>query len=210
MDRLYKPGTFELYYGPMKSGKTKVLMDKAEKLSYANNIPYVIIRPSIDTRDGDLTSRSSDKAIPSIYIPEDKPYDILRHAGSNIKVVLIDELQFFGEGIEKVVEALQKEDFHVIGAGLNLNYGGEPIGRMPYLLSLATEPHALTAVCDYPKCDALATRTQLLKNGEPAEYTKGLDIIVDGIQDSLEYQARCLHHLNVAIKDDKESKFVLP
>src|SRR5207244_3972482 len=61
-------------------------------------------------------------------------------------VLGVDEIEFFEPAIVGVVEALARQ-LRVIGAGLDLDFRGEPFGPMPPLAALADEVAVLTATC---------------------------------------------------------------
>ena len=66
----------EICYGPMKSGKSQHLMDRAEQLFHAT-IPFLAFKPKQDTRDGSfIKSRAfKDRQIEAVSI--EKARDIL-------------------------------------------------------------------------------------------------------------------------------------
>lgn len=205
LEEKFRPGFFEIYTGCMNSGKGKKLIIRADGLDYEKNpdtgkrgIPYIIIKPHKDTRSKTLYSRFYPKEKDALYVPDDRPsetFELVRKYRP--KVILFDELNFFedavdGTEIESVVLELINSGHHVIGAGLNQNFRGEPYGRMPYLLSFA-HVHSLYATCDYPSCENLATRTQRLVDGWPALYDEPTDSI-EGAKTNESYQARCVFH----------------
>lgn len=189
-----KPGILEAYFGPMKCGKTKALIDRVEKIDYIDNHSYLFIKPKVDTRDEDVASRSNDGALSIPCQKVAKPEEILKLVNGH-SVVAIDEAQFFDPSIVPVVEALLARGKNVLIAGLNLDYRGEPFGSMPTLMALADEFYALTAICEHPRCSRIASRTQRTINGKPSHYDDPL-IIVEGSTDE-EYGPRCLKHHEV-------------
>ena len=102
-----------------------------------------------------------------------------------IDVVVIEEVQFFDEGIVEICERLANSKKRVICAGLDTDFKGEPFKIMAELLARAEFITKLSAVCS--KCGAPATKTQRLINGEPAKYTD--PIILVGASEC--YEARC-------------------
>ncbi|MBD3249605.1 thymidine kinase [Candidatus Woesearchaeota archaeon] len=192
-NNLIVPGYFEIYCGPMKSGKTKMLMDRVEKLNYMNNCNFIFINPSANTRDEKIRSRCFSKDYDCIIIDKNRPADILNQVNKDTDLVAIEEAQFFEDNIGRVVEELIRQEKNVIAAGLDLNFRGEPFHPMPYLLSIADEINKLTAVCDYEGCSSLATRTQKLIKGIPAHYDSEEEYI-GGSNSDLSYQARCIKH----------------
>jgi len=195
-----KPGTFELYCGPMFSGKSMQLIHRIDQLKHMSNSNYLCFKPGTDTRSTDITSKFPSLSIPCLQISEKNSQELLEHVTSKIDLVGIDEIQFFSKGIEDVIIELQKKNINVVGAGLDLDFRGEPFGRMPQLLSIADEVHKLKAGCQYeskftpqqPFCSNQGTRTQKLINGEPAPYHSPLVQIEN--EEGITYQCRCLDH----------------
>ena len=104
-------------------------------------------------------------------------------------MVAIDEAQFFGDEILKVVKELVDQGIRVIVGGLDMDFRGVPFGLMPMLLSQAEIVDKLHAICMV--CGEEATRTQRLVDGEPAYYDD--PIIIVGASEM--YEARCrIHH----------------
>lgn len=196
MSNFIEEGAFTLYYGPMKSGKTKSLIDHMDFLTYTDGIEYSFFKPSSDDRDEAIVSRFSEKSYEPIVIDAKNPKLILNHINGQ-KIVAIDEIQFFGLGIVQVVEELQRRGIHVVASGLNLDFKGDVFTHMGSLLGMCTDPRYLTAVCEHDGCNHKATRTQRLVNGEPASRTAPQELI-EGSEDEIEYQARCLKHHIVA------------
>ncbi|MFN2282593.1 MAG: thymidine kinase, partial [Anaerolineales bacterium] len=112
-----------------------------------------------------------------------------------VTVVAIDEAQFFGEEIIRVVQDLVDRGIRVIVAGLDMDFRGVPFGQMPQLLALAEIVDKLHAICMV--CGEEATRTQRLVDGEPAYYDD--PIIIVGASEM--YEARCRIHHQVPKKD---------
>jgi thymidine kinase len=78
-------------------------------------------------------------------------------------VVGIDEVQFFGNEVVAVCEALAQRGLRVICAGLDLDFRGQPFEPMPELLARAefiTKELALCVVCGNP-----ASRSQRIVSG---------------------------------------------
>lgn len=176
----------------MKSGKTAGLIEHIDFLQYTTDIKYNLFKPKLDDRNKEIKSRKFEKTYKATIIETEKPELILNHITSE-KIIAIDEIQFFKKGIAEVIEEIIKRDIQVIASGLNLDFRGEVYGEMGKLLSIATHPKILTAVCEYDQCNSKASRTQRLINGKPAPRDAKQNII-EGSNSIIEYQARCLHH----------------
>ncbi len=203
------PGRLEVYTGPMKSGKTRQLLLRVDKLPYMNGCDFIFMKPDIDTREPVIKSRFGKLTYDVTYIPHDNPYKILEAVNPEHKLIGLEEAQFFSKGIEDVVEELIERDVNVLVSGLDLDFRGEPFGSMPYLMSIADKVHKFTAVCEYDGCDSPATRTQRLVNGEPARYDEPLvkigDEEIQGAKNE-SYEARCLPHHFVPGREEARHK----
>jgi len=195
--RVFNPGFLEVYYGPMKSGKTRALLNRLDSLSYLSNCPLVIVKPQSDSRDRDVRSRFGEVHLPCETVPAHDPRRILDLV-TDSRVLAIDEAQFFaaGCGLLKVVRECQLRGMNVLASGLNLDFRGEPFGEMPLLINQADVAYPLHAICDYPGCNNAAFYTQRLIDGEPAPYDEPI-VSVEGAQANESYEVRCLWHHKV-------------
>ncbi len=171
-----KKGWIEVISGCMFSGKTEELIRRLKRVQIARQ-EAEIFKPAIDVRyhPEDIVSHDASKVRST---PVDSSYNILLMA-TDVKVVGIDEAQFFDHGIVEVVETLALNGTRVIVAGLDMDYLGKPFGPMPALLARAeyiTKLHAICVVC-----------------GEIANYsyriTKNDDQVLLGEKDM--YEPRC-------------------
>ncbi|MBM3247326.1 thymidine kinase [Candidatus Pacearchaeota archaeon] len=187
----FKPGQFELFCGPMYSGKTEALAYRLRPVLHLPNINFAFFRPAIDNRP--------DRTCPfeTTFIEEVSPekiLDLLHIRGLDNLVVGIDEIEFFSPRIIRVVEELLRNQVNVIAGGLDLDFRGEFFGPMGQLISMADYVHKCRqAVCKYNDCGRTATRTQRLINGNPAHYTSPI-ISVEGSKTTETYEPRCIEH----------------
>lgn len=173
-------GIIEVVCGPMFSGKTEELIRRVKRVQIAKQ-RVQIFKPAIDVRyDETKVVSHSSQAIESQ--PVEKSTDILINLKDTTRVIAIDEIQFFDEGIVDVVEKLANRGYRVICAGLDLDFRGVPFGPMPMLLAIADNVQKIQAVCTV--CGAPATRSQRLSD------TK--DTVLLGESDA--YDARCRAH----------------
>ena len=182
-------GWVEVICGSMFSGKSEELIRRVKRAQFAKQ-KIAVFKPKID-------NRYSDKAVVShngasfIAKPISHSIEILHHVEAEIDVVAIDEVQFFDEGIVRVVQQLADSGYRVITAGLDQDFRGEPFGPMPTLLSIAEQITKLQAVCTV--CGSPASRTQRLIDGQPASYFD--PVILVGASEA--YEPRCRHHHEV-------------
>ena len=169
-------GWIEVIVGSMYSGKTEELIRRLRRAQIARQ-RVEIFKPVIDDRYAkDHIVSHSEVRIPSRAVKEAK--DILRYA-HEAQVIGIDEGQFLGEGLVKVVERLARRGKRVIVAGLDQDYAGRPFEPMPQLLAIAeyiTKTLAICVVCGSP-----ANRTYRKKKRAGRVVVGGADL----------YEARC-------------------
>ena len=180
-------GRLEVIAGPMFCGKTDELLRRLRRAIIAKQ-EIQVFKPGFDIRYGSekITSHAGNEyeAYPVEHISE-VPALLL----NDVTVVAIDEAQFFGEEIVRVVQDLVDRGIRVIVAGLDMDFRGVPFGQMPQLLALAEVVDKLHAICMV--CGEQATRTQRLVDGEPAYFED--PIIIVGASEM--YEARCrIHH----------------
>jgi thymidine kinase len=181
--------------GSMKSGKTDLLIIRAERLQIAKK-NIIVFKPSIDNRwdENCIVTRFNNKCFPAT--PVKNPAEIIEHvvkqleSGIAIDEVLIDEVQLFDSNIVEVIQILLDLDIPVTYAGLATDFRGEPFGSMPTLLAISDSIKKPTAICEV--CGDEATRTQRLINGKPANYNDPIILIGDN-----QYEARCTNHHTV-------------
>src|SRR6187397_736533 len=173
-----KSGWIEVVVGPMYSGKTEELIRRLRRAQIARQ-RVEIFKPAIDTRYGaDHIVSHSELRIPSRLVST--ATDILSHA-DEAEVIGIDEGQFLGPDLPRVVNALADQGKRVIVAGLDQDYRGLPFEPMPQLLAIAEYITKTLAICMV--CGAPANHTQRLV----ASHER----VVVGGQGT--YEARCRH-----------------
>ncbi len=192
-DPLFKPGIIEVYCGPMKCGKSEALIDRVDRFRFKKGVNVLFFKPDKDTRDNLLVSRSRNSTYKCIFLDHKNPHSLFKIVNDDNHIIVIDEAQFFKNGLAKVVEKLAHFGKNVIVGGLDLDFRGEPYGPMPDVLSIANEIYKMTAVCDV--CGGVATRSQRLVGGLPAHYEEPTDSIESKNSASEErYEARCIRH----------------
>jgi len=174
---LFDPGIV-IVPGCMFSGKTEELVKKARLCSYAG-IRFQTFLPAIDTR----ANRSLRGVFPdTISFGSSEELLIFAEEKPDVLVMIVDENQFGDKNLPKVFDTLaRKYRRRVIGAGLPLDYLGEPFGPMPGLMTVGTEFHPQYAVCF--KCgrgDATRSQRKIKFEGQ----------VLVGSKEA--YEARCI------------------
>ena len=151
-----KTGWIEVICGSMFSGKTEELIRRIRRAEYAKQ-KVLVFKASIDNRY-DVTDIVSHSQMRAPSIPIAKPKEIYQYLTDDIKIVAIDEAQFFDETIVDVCNDLADKGYRVIVAGLDQDYRGKPFNSMPQLMAIAEYVTKVLAIC--VKCGNPANRTQ--------------------------------------------------
>ena len=101
---MYRPtdhGCIEVVCGPMYSGKSEELIRRIRRAEIAKH-KVQVYKPTIDYRfaNREVVSHRGDKIQ---GIPVSRSEDILNYLDEDTEVIGIDEVQFFDDGIVKVV-----------------------------------------------------------------------------------------------------------
>lgn len=176
-------GWIEVIVGPMYSGKSEELIRRVRRVKIAKQ-KIQVFKPEIDDRysKDDVVSHVGEKE-EAISVKNSE--EILKFLEEDTQVIAIDEVQFFDEGIVKIVGNLADKNKRVICAGLDMDFRGEPFGFIPRLMAIAEFVDKIQAICVV--CGNPATRTQRLINGMPADYDEPTVLV--GAKES--YEARC-------------------
>jgi thymidine kinase len=160
----------------MFSGKTEELIRRTKRAAIANQ-KVAIFKPKKDDRYDDKNVVSHDQN-EILSIPIEHSKEILQ-LDPNVKVVGIDEAQFFDNDLPLHCEQLAISGVRVIAAGLDMDFKGRPFGPMPHLLAVAEYITKVHAICSH--CGNLATHSYRLTDEQ--------DTVVLGEKDL--YEARC-------------------
>ena len=179
-------GWIEVVTGSMFSGKSEELIRRVRRAKYANQ-EVVVFKHASDKRYDDIKVASHSQlfieAIPAESAEEIER--LLEEKYSHIKVIGIDEVQFFGGDIVELCQKLADSGKRVIVAGLDQDFRGEAFKPMDELMAKADYVDKFNAICAV--CGNPASRTQRLVNGEAAYYDD--PVVMVGASES--YEARC-------------------
>jgi thymidine kinase len=169
-------GWIEVITGGMFSGKSEELIRRIRRAEIARQRSQ-IFKPAIDNRfDLKRVISRDNRGIDAVVV--NNSAELRSNLLFGVKVVGIDEVQFFDEGIIDVCMELADASVRVIAAGLDQDYLRRPFGPMPGLLAVAEYVSKMHAVC--------------VRCGGPAHYTQR----VAGGNSQIEigdgtYEARC-------------------
>ncbi|HKA18061.1 MAG TPA: thymidine kinase [Blastocatellia bacterium] len=154
-------GWIEVITGGMFSGKSEELIRRIRRAEIARQRTQ-IFKPSIDDRFELKRVISRDnRGLDALAVNSSS--DLRANIMFGVKVVGIDEVQFFDEGIVPVCMELADGGVRVIVAGLDQDYLRRPFGPMPALLAVAEDVSKMHAVC--VRCGGLAHYTQRVAGG---------------------------------------------
>lgn len=182
-------GRIEIITGCMFAGKTEELIRKVNTLMRTNH-EVIVVKSAIDDRYGlgEVISHNGNR-IKAINVHNAR--EILKEITDDTNTICVDEVQFLGPEVVRVIEHLAKNGINVVASGLDMDFRGEPFTVMSDLLARATNVTKLTSFC--ATCGADATMTQRLVNGEAASYYD--PIILVGATDSYEPRCRGCHEI---------------
>lgn len=176
-----KIGSIEVICGSMFSGKTEELIRRMKRAQFAK-LSVEIFKPAVDTRyDAGAVVSHDNNSIPSTAVNHSSAILLL---SADIRVVGIDEAQFFDDDLPNVCTQLANRGVRVIVAGLDMDFKALPFGPMPALMAIAEHVTKVHAVC--------------VQCGAPANYSyriaAGTERVLLGEKDSYEPRCRCCYY----------------
>ena len=185
MEVISNPGWIEVVTGPMFAGKSEELIRRIRRLEYAKK-KIKVYKPAIDNRYtyGKVESHLNNKADATVVASS---VDIPDLTSNDVDAVIIDEVQFFDNGIIEKVDKMANSGVRVIVGGLDTDFRGEPFPIVATLLAKAEFVTKLTAICVV--CGAPATMTQRIINGVPASINDPTVLVGE----KQTYEPRCRH-----------------
>jgi thymidine kinase len=180
-------GRVEVIAGPMFAGKTEELLRRVRRAAIAGQ-RVVVISHALDTRAGAgrIASHAGLDA-PSRAVASAE--DIARSVDADaFDIVAIDEAQFFGPSLVGVVHGLAARGLHVIVAGLDVTFLGQPFEPLPGLMAGAERVDKLTAVCSICGADAIFHARVQPDSGAD------VNLVSENVGGRETYQALCRRH----------------
>ena len=140
--------TIEVFTGPMFAGKTTGLIDRMVTFSGAG-VKTLLIKHASDTRyAGSAVVTHTGVALECKPAMDVSSLHALIDEHPDVKVVGVDEAQFFGQGIVGWARDLRMRGVTVVLAGLDRESNGNFFGPMPWLLAPADVVHKLSSECE--------------------------------------------------------------
>ena len=180
--RNQRAGWIEVICGSMFSGKTEELLRRLRRAIIAHQ-KVAIYKPVTDDRyHTERVVSHDDNFFPSVSVDHS---EAILHNAVDVRVIGIDEAQFFDEKLPEVCQKLALRGVRVIVSGLDMDFRGEPFGPMPQMLSVAEYVTKLHAICAH--CGSLATHSYRL--------TDDADTVLVGEKDKYEPRCRICYHM---------------
>lgn len=169
-------GWIEVITGGMFSGKSEELIRRVRRAEIARQ-RVQIFKPGIDNRfDTKRIVSRDNRGIDAVAVSNST--ELRSQVVIGVKVLGIDEVQFFDDSIVDVCMELADAGVRVIVAGLDQDYLRRPFGPMPALLAVAEYASKMHAVC--------------VRCGGPAHYSQRVSGGNSQIEvGDISYEARC-------------------
>jgi thymidine kinase len=150
--------TIEVFTGPMFAGKTTGLLDRVHYFRGAG-VPTLLVKHVSDKRydAGRTVTTHSGIALACESAGDVTDIAILTQNNPDVKVVAIDEVQFFEGDVAGWAVLARSVGISVIVAGLDRESSGRTFGPMGELLAQADVVHKLKTDC---RCGLLAHQTR--------------------------------------------------
>ena len=180
------------YYGSMGSCKSLHLLTTAYNFE-EKKIPFLCLKPSIDTRDGEVIRSRVGIERKCAVIHKDtnifnfanEYFDILSVKYIQLKWILIDECQFLSEKqIEQIARIVDKLNVNVMCYGLRTDFQSKLFPGSKRLFELSDEIIEIKSSCKCGKKSSINARID--DNGNV--ITKGSQV---GIEGKIKYQPMC-------------------
>ncbi len=180
-----KQGRLKIFYGPMYSGKSAYIIK-----DILNNIDSakLVFKPKGDVRSDKLYTR---EGLQFDAIAIDDAIEIKEYIKDWVRVVYIDEINFFGDDIVQVVDELINQGIDVVVSGLDKDFRLEWFPQSKALIEKADVAVRLKARCHL--CGNGSPNTARFINGEPAPIDSPV-ILSDCADETVEYKTLCNEH----------------
>jgi thymidine kinase len=168
-------GTITVVWGSMYSGKTQELIRRLKRCVFANQ-KYQLFKPSKDDRYSKSEVKTHyGEGLDAIVVKNS--FDLLEKIDPQVKVVGIDEGQFFDDDLVYVCKKL-KSEYHidVIVSGLDMNCFSKPYKNMMELAAISNDCVKFKAVCT--DCGQDAYISHILIEDSSGEVVGSKDIYV--------------------------------
>lgn len=169
----------------MFAGKTDRLMKELVALDEQGARSQVFTH-TLDTRRG-AGQLSTHDGLSQPAIPCETATELLTHLDQATIVVAIDEAQFFGPELHRVVDQILDRKISVLVSGLSVTFDGRPFTPLPELMAVAERVTKLTAICH---CGHPA----IFHRPVTSQGTDALTVSASQVGGAESYEACCRYH----------------
>ncbi len=185
MSEQEKVGSLELIIGPMYAGKSTELIRIIRRFKILKK-KVIVINHTINNRYGSSSLTTHNRESFDECIILDRLSDLSVELLESADVIVIEELQFFGDAYDSVVKWVDEDRKCVVAAGLDGDFKKQPFGDVLRLIPHAEKVYKLNALCK--RCG----------NGTAAHFTKRMtsdqETTLVGSDDI--YEPVCRYHFN--------------
>lgn len=200
--KLSEIGKCFVVHGPMKSAKTRTLIETAN-LYRRDGATVFVVKPTCDTRSPQNYVRDRDgNQLAAYEIEPSCPFDLVQTVLPALPHkpdwVFIDEAQFFSAQIYDTVLSLILKKINVFVAGLTTDFVGRPFGYLSLLFPLLGDNGRvvhLQAQCEHPGCLLKADFHQRTVGGVLSTVNDPV-VVIDGAACDVVYSPRCRNHFS--------------
>jgi thymidine kinase len=180
-----KLGYLELIIGPMYAGKSTELIRTVHRYKCLNK-KIIVINHKLNNRYGSdqLTTHNKEKIDHCIIL--DNLKDLDENLLNDTDVIIIEELQFFSDAYETVIQWCDVYKKSVIAAGLDGDFLKNPFGSVLWLIPHAEKVTKLNALCKKCGDGTLANFTKRITKDDEKTLVGTDDI----------YEAVCRKHFH--------------
>lgn len=174
-------------YGTMESGKSTKIIQEAYNYD-RNNKSIIVAKPIIDSKGNDkIVSRIGIQRKIDVYIESDNLKEIYEKINKDTFCILIDEAQFLNKNqVFELFKITKLLEIPVMCYGLKSNFKGEFFKGSEALMIYADSLEEIVTICS---CGKKARFNARKVNGD--FVTDGEDILIDGLNESVEYVPLC-------------------
>lgn len=178
----------KLYFKFGAMGCSKTAQALITKFNYEEkNMKVLLIKPSIDTRDGAdmVVSRIGLKAKATVITPDMNIYDLYEEKFPDSDVIIADECQFFtAKQVDELADIVMYKKIPVLCFGLSTDFTTHLFEGSRRLFEIAESITEIKSVC---KCGAKATVNARFDDKGNIVY-KGEQVVLGGND---RYEAMC-------------------
>jgi thymidine kinase len=141
-----KHGYLELIIGPMYAGKSTELIRRINRFKCLNK-KIIVINHIFNNRYGSTGLTTHNKEVIEQCIILEKLSDLDEAILNDTDVIIIEELQFFSDGFDSVINMCEVKEKIVIAAGLDGDFNRNVFGDVLRLIPYSDKVKKLSALC---------------------------------------------------------------